>query len=267
MIRKDARAVVTGAGSGLGAALCTQLAQRGAKIIAADIDLEAATATATRLGSDVHPVKCDVSSLADVEALADETERLLGGIDLLVNNAGVAVAGQMGEVPIADWRWIVDINLWGVIHGCHVFVPWMRAQKSGNVLNVSSAAGLLSPPRMAPYNTTKAAIIALSETLHADLEPDGVGVTVLCPTFFPTNLTQSKRTAPDEKTRRAAQRLVAKGGWTADEIARAALAGVDANELYVAPQLDGRWLWRLKRLAPKRFNKLSKYAVPLLLGR
>jgi NAD(P)-dependent dehydrogenase (short-subunit alcohol dehydrogenase family) len=258
---------VTGAGSGLGAALCAQLVARGARVVAADIDLEAARATAQRLGPAVHPAKCDVSQLADVEALADETERVLGGLDLLVNNAGVAVVGAIGEVPIADWRWIVDVNLWGVIHGCHVFVPWLREQKGGHVLNVASAAGLLSPPQMAPYNVTKAAVVALSETLYADLAGDGVGVTVLCPTFFPTNLTSSPRTSVDAKLRRAASRLVAKGGWTADEVAKAALDGVAARALYVAPQADGRWAWRLKRLAPTGFQKMSRRVAPSVIGR
>ena len=241
-----------------------QLAARGARIVAADVDLEAATATATRLGPRVHPVRCDVAVLADVEALADETERVLGGIDLLVNNAGVAVAGEIGEVPIADWRWVIDVNVWGVIHGCHVFVPWMREQRRGHVLNVASAAGLLSPPKMAPYNASKAAVVALSETLHADLAGHGVGVTVLCPTFFPTNLVRSPRTAVDETLRRAAARLVDGGGWTADEVARAGLAGVAAGALHVTPQRDGRWLWRLKRLAPAPFQRLSRHAARVI---
>src|SRR5678809_318336 len=91
--------------------------------------------------------------------------RVVGGVDLVINNAGVAVAGRMGEVSLDDWRWIFGINLWGVIHGCHVFVPRLRRQKSGHIINVASAAGLLSPPMMGPYNVTKAAVVALSETL------------------------------------------------------------------------------------------------------
>lgn len=261
MIPAEPRVVVTGAGSGLGAALCARLAGRGARIVAADLDLAAVTATAARLGPRVHPVRCDVADLADVERLADDTERLLGGVDLLINNAGVAVVGAVGEVPIADWRWVLEVNLFGVIHGCHVFVPWLRAQGSGHVLNVASAAGLLSPPQMAPYNVSKAAVVSLSETLYGDLAGDGVGVTVLCPTFFPTNLTRSPRTSVDERLRRTAARLVERGSWTADDVAAAALAGVDAGALHVAPQLDGRWLWRLKRLAPTSFQRLSRRVV------
>jgi len=266
MIPHAARAVVTGAGSGLGAALCDVLAARGARVIAADLDLAAATATAKRGGAKVHAVQCDVRDLAAVERLAQEADRLIGGVDLVVNNAGVAVVGQMGEVPIADWRWVIDVNLWGVIHGCHVFVPRLRAQRGGHVLNVASAAGLVHMPTMIPYNVTKAAVVALSETLYADLADDGVGVSVLCPSFFPTNLTRSTRTSVDTKLHRAAMRLVEKGGWTAEQIARAALDGIDKGALHVTPQPDISWAWRLKRLAPTTFQRLSRRVAKLMIG-
>jgi len=266
MIPRDARVVVTGAGSGLGAALCDVLAARGAHIVAADLDLAAATATATRGGPGVHPVQCDDANLGAVERLADQADQLLGGLDLVINNAGVAVVGQIGAVPIADWRWVIDVNLWGVIHGCHVFVPRLRAQRHGHVLNVASAAGIIAMPSMAPYNVTKAAVVALSETLYADLAGDGVGVSVLCPSFFPTNLTRSPRTSVDAQLHGAAMRLVEKGGWTAEQIARAALAGVDAGTLHITPQLDARWAWRLKRLAPTTFQRLSRRIAAKMIG-
>jgi len=260
------RAIVTGAGSGLGAALCDLLAARGAQVIAADIDLATARATAERCGPGVHAVHCDVADLGAVERLAGEADRLLGGVDLLVNNAGVAVVGQVGAVPIADWRWVIDVNLWGVIYGCHVFAPRLRAQRSGHILNVASAAGLIAMPTMAPYNVTKAAVVALSETMYADLAGDGVGVSVLCPSFFPTNLTRSARTSTDEKLHRAAMRLVEHGSWTAEEIARAALAGVEAGRLHITPQFDLRVAWRFKRLAPGVFQRLSRRIAAYMIG-
>lgn len=266
MIQRDARVVITGAGSGLGAALCDVLAARGAHIVAADVNLIAAKATAARCGSRVQAVECDVTDLAAVERLATETDTLLGGIDLLVNNAGVAVAGRVGEVPIADWKWVVDVNMWGVIYGCHVFVPKLRAQKHGHILNVASAAGVIAMPMMAPYNATKAAVVALSETLFAELADDGIGVSVLCPSFFPTNLTQSPRTSIDENVRRAAQRLVEKGGWTAKEIAEAALDAIDDGALHVTPQLDVKWAWRLKRLAPRMFQRVTRLAAKKMIS-
>src|SRR5262245_25052102 len=120
------RAVVTGAGSGIGRAFCVALAERGARVLASDIDRATALATADqirRAGGDAHAMQCDVTAIADVEALAAETERLWGGVDLVINNAGVAVGGRVGDLPLADWRWALDVNLWGVIHGCHVFAP------------------------------------------------------------------------------------------------------------------------------------------------
>ncbi len=262
-ISRDGRAVVTGAGSGLGAALCDVLAERGARIIAADIDGAAAERTAKKCGG--HAVECDVADLASVERLAAEAERRIGGVDLIVNNAGVAVAGQIGEVPIEDWRWVIDVNLWGVIHGCHVFAPRLRPQGHGHVLNVASAAGLIHMPTMGPYNVTKAAVVALSETLYADLAEHGVGVSVLCPSFFPTNLTRSPRTSVDEKLRRAATRLVEQGRWTAEEIARAALDGCASGALHVTPQLDIKLAWRMKRLAPQVFQNVARRVAKLMI--
>ena len=267
MIRARARAVVTGAGSGLGAAFCELLAARGASIVASDVDGDAAAATASRCGGSTHGVRCDVTRLQEVERLADQAERLLGGVDLVVNNAGVAVVGQVGQVPIEDWRWCVDVNLWGVIHGCHVFVPRLRARCSGHIINVASAAGLLSPPSMAPYNTTKAAVVALSETLAADLAGDGVGVSVLCPTFFRSNLVRSSRTAVDDQLRRAARHLVEESSLSAEEVARAALDAAARGALHISPQPDGRWLWRLKRLSPALFRSLAPRVAARIAGR
>ncbi len=190
-IPNSARAVVTGAGSGLGRAFCLALARRGARLVCADIDEAAARRTADEARGTA--VRCDVARVDEVEALAAAAERALGGIDVVINNAGVAVAGNVGDIPLDDWHWIVGVNFWGVVHGCHVFAPRLRAQGRGHILNVASAAGLLCPPGMAPYNATKAAVVALSETLSAELKSTGVGVTVLCPTFFRTNIGKNAR--------------------------------------------------------------------------
>ena len=182
------RALVTGAASGLGRALAVALASRGARVLAADLDLEGARETAeqvTRAGGEGHAAEADVTQAADVERLAREMDARFGGVDFVANNAGVAVAGPVGVVPLEDWRWAVGVNLWGVVHGCHVFVPRMRAQGAGHILNVASAAGLLSPPGLAPYNVTKAAVVSLSETLAGELYGSGVGVSVLCPHVLP----------------------------------------------------------------------------------
>jgi len=248
------RAVVTGAGSGLGRAFCLELKKRGARIVCADIDDAAAQKTAGEVGGSA--VRCDVSRIEDVEALAVEAERALGGVDLVINNAGVAVAGPVGEVPLDDWRWIMGVNLWGVIYGCHVFAPRLKKQGRGHILNVASAAGLLAPPGMAPYNVTKAAVVALSETMSAELKQTGVGVTVLCPTFFQTNIGKSAR-GSDPKQAAFVERLMARAKIQAEDVARIALDTAAAGELYALPHADGRWMWRLKRWAPDRYISVT----------
>ena len=178
-----------------------------------------------------------------------------GGVDLVVNNAGVSSGGAVGESPIEDWRWTIEVDLFGVIYGCHVFVPILRKQGSGHILNVASAAGLLAAPKMGAYNVAKAGVVSLSETLSAELGGTKVGVTVLCPTFFRTNIASSGRFS-DAKTKKSAERLVNNGKEAAD-IARAALRSVERGDLYSVPMADGRWFWRLKRLSPTTFRTLA----------
>jgi NAD(P)-dependent dehydrogenase (short-subunit alcohol dehydrogenase family) len=257
------RAVVTGAGSGLGRALCLALARRRGRLVVSDIDLGAAEETARLCreagagdGGDVVAVRCDVASLAEVEQLRDRALEALGGVDLVVNNAGVGVGGEVGETPIADWKHAIDINLWGVVHGCHAFVPVLKRQGSGAVLNVASAAGLVSSPHMAPYNATKAAVVALSETMNVELAARGIGVTVLCPTFFPTNILRNARSV-EPRYERFASRLMGRSALDAASVADLALAAVERGDLYAVPMRDGRWIWRLKRLSPALYARLS----------
>jgi short-subunit dehydrogenase len=181
-------------------------------------------------------------------------------VDLVVNNAGVAVAGRVGTIPIADWEWIVRVNLWGVVHGCHVFVPYFTAEGRGHVLNVASAAGFASMPDMGAYSATKAAVVALSEALYTELSPLGIGVTVLCPTFFKTGILGASR-GTDETQAKLLETLMAQGKLDAEGVAEAALRGVERGDLYVLPQADARWLWRVKRLAPRLFYRLAPKVV------
>ena len=258
------RAVVTGAGGGLGRALCHEIVRRGGRVVVSDVDLDAARATVALLGgAEAHAVGCDVTRLEAVEQLAGEAERRLGGVDLVVNNAGVAVGGDVGDVPIADWRWIVDVNLWGPIHGCHVFVPRLRRQGRGHVLNVASAAGLLAAPGMAPYSLTKSAVVALSESLYGELAGTGVGVSVLCPTFFRTNIANASRLTGAQDRLELVNQLMARAKIQAEGVARIALDAVERGALYVLPHPDGRWLWRVKRMAPRLFHTLTPKLLQL----
>lgn len=257
----EPRVVVTGAGSGLGRALCVALAARRARILASDVDLESVEETCRLAHSagakDVRASRCDVTKLVEVQQLGNEMDRVFGGVDLVCNNAGVGSGGRVGEIAIEDWRWVIDVDLWGVIHGCHVFVPRLRAQKSGHVLNVASAAGLLCAPNMAPYNVAKAGVVALSETLVGELADDGVGVTVLCPTFFKTNIVDAGRFT-DEKARRLGKKMMDRAKHSADDIARSTIAAIERGDLYAVPMADGRWLWRIKRASPEGFQSLVR---------
>lgn len=259
---KPLRAVVTGAGSGLGRALALDLAERGAALVVSDIDPTSAEATAELVRAKrarAEVIACDVTDRQAVFSLIEETENRLGGIDFLANNAGVAVGGPFDEISIEDWRWAVDINLWGVIYGCQAAVPKMRAQRRGYILNVASAAGLLAPPAMSAYNVTKAGVVSLSETLYAEYKPEGIHVTVLCPTFFRTNIVEAGRGATTPKEDAQVIRWMERSKVQAPDVAKEAVNAVRDGKLYVQPMRDGRMAWRLKRTAPQRFyDSLSR---------
>jgi NAD(P)-dependent dehydrogenase (short-subunit alcohol dehydrogenase family) len=253
-------AVVTGAGSGIGRAFAVELAARAGRVVCADIRLDSARETVRLIeaqGGKALALACDVSSVEAVQALAEESEQWLRGpVDLVVNNAGVGSGGRpIGEVSIEDWRWTVGVNLWGVVHGCHVFAPRLRALGRGGIINVCSAASFAAAPMMGPYNVTKAAVLALSETLRAELDGTGVRVTALCPTFVKTDIVNNGR-IPDA-TSKAASRLMAWTGMSPGAVARAALRALDADRLYVLPQLEARLIWRMKRFAPEAYNRCS----------
>ncbi len=256
-IPEQTRAVVTGAGSGLGRAFCVELGRRKARVLAADLNLAGAEETARLVnaaGGEAIAHRCDVSKPEEVEELAVAVERAYGAADLVVNNAGVAVSGPVGDVPLADWQWIMGVNLWGVIYGCHTFLPRFKTRGSGHVINVASTAGLVASPELGPYNVTKAAVVALSETLHAELKGTGVGVTVLCPTFFKTNIGRSARSSSVGVGPEDVEKLMERPTIQAPEVAHFALATDEAGELYALPQTDGRWFWRLRRLMPETFQ-------------
>jgi NAD(P)-dependent dehydrogenase (short-subunit alcohol dehydrogenase family) len=253
---RSPRCVISGAGGGFGRALALELARRNAHLVLSDVDLKGAEDSARHAldggAASARAMRCDVTKVDDWKALAASCGE---PVDLVVNNAGVSSAGRVGELPIEDWRWTLEVDLFGVIHGCHVFAPILRRQGHGHVLNVASAAGLFSPPFIGAYNVAKAGVIALSETLRAEFAGTDVKVTAICPTFFRTNIARSGRIA-DEKLRLRAEGLV-DGGKSAEEVARAAIASVDRGELYALPMADARWLWRVKRAAPTTFNAVA----------
>jgi len=253
------RALITGAGSGLGRELCLLLARRGWRILAVDCIEQRARETITLVqqarGSG-EAVCCDVALKEQVGALADRVACDWGGVDLLVNNAGVSVAGCVGSAPLDNWQWVIDNDLWSVIYGCHFFVPLMKKTGGGHIVNVASNAGIATLPEMGPYNVAKAGVISLSETLRAELAAHAIGVSVVCPTFFASRLLENLRCDTEEQYL-FAKKMFDLATMDAASVARCVLRAVEHNRLYVLPQIDAQFVWYMKRLMPGVYAALS----------
>jgi NAD(P)-dependent dehydrogenase (short-subunit alcohol dehydrogenase family) len=255
---RNAAAVITGAGSGIGAAFAVELAKRGGRVVCSDIDETASRATADAIvadGGQATSLRCDVSQMDDVALLAKAAQDWFGGAPtVVINNAGVGAGGlPIGEVSIDDWNWVLNVNLWGPIHGCHVFAPILREAGYGGIINVASAAAFGAAPGMAAYNVSKAGVLSLSETLAAELSGTGVNVTVLCPTFVKTNIVESGRIS--DKSTQMASRLMRWTGFSPERVARTCLDTLDRGGLYCMPQPDARIGWGIKRFTPTVYTR------------
>lgn len=262
-------AVITGSGSGLGRALALEAAARGASVVVSDLHRERIDETVALIeaaGGTAIGMPCDVRQPDEVDALLAAGLEAFGTVDLWVNNAGVAVSGKLEDTLVADWRWIIDINLMGVVHGCQTAVRHFRAQDKGHVLNVASAAGLVSGPGMAPYNATKAAVVALTESLYAELQGSGVGTTVLCPTFFETNLRDTARAA-DPKLLQLAEKLMKGAKVDAGWVAAKAISACERSHLYAVPMTDGKMMWWAKRVAPQWSSDVMRFVATKVIAR
>lgn len=256
-----ADAVITGAGSGIGAAFALELARRGGRVVCSDLDENTAAATASAIvdaGGSATSVRCDVSQLDDVTELAARATEWFGGAPtLVINNAGVGAGGTpIGEATLDDWNWVLGINLWGPIHGCHVFAPILRAaepRRPRGIINVASAAAFGAAPGMAAYNVSKAGVLSLSETLAAELSGTGIGVTALCPTFVKTGIVESGRITA--QSTQLADRLMRWTGFSPERVARTCLDTHDRGGLYCMPQPDARIGWGIKRFTPTVYTR------------
>jgi NAD(P)-dependent dehydrogenase (short-subunit alcohol dehydrogenase family) len=259
----DAAAVITGAGSGIGAAFATELASRGGRVVCSDIDEKAARATADAIiadGGSALATKCDVTQVDEVQRLAADAQDWFGGPPtLVINNAGVGAGGTaIGETSLDDWNWVLSINLWGPINGCHVFTPILREARYGGIINVASAAAFGAAPGMAAYNVSKAGVLSLSETLAAELSGTGVNVTVLCPTFVKTNIVESGRITAQSS--QLADRLMRWTGFSSERVARMCLDTNGRGGLYCMPQPDARIGWGIKRFTPTVYTRAAGLA-------
>ncbi len=252
-------AVITGAGSGLGRALSVELAKRGWNIAITDLDDQGSNETLEQVraaGGDGRVEHLDVTRPEDWQQLREKLAADWPALDLLVNNAGVGVAGEVGQLPLDDWRWIVNINLWGAIYGCHTMIDWLKANPRGaHIVNVASMAAVVSAPGMAAYNVTKAGMVSFSETLFGELRPYHVGVTAVCPSFFQTNIIKTGR-FQTEAQRDAAAKLMAGSKCTAQHVAERIVRAIDRKQLYVFVPGIATFFWRLKRLMPVSVLKL-----------
>jgi NAD(P)-dependent dehydrogenase (short-subunit alcohol dehydrogenase family) len=251
---KDLRgkvAAVTGAASGIGRALALAFAREGMHVALADLDERGLAPVREQIeafGMKAFSMAVDVSHAVQVEDFARRAVEALGGVHLVCNNAGVSPLGAVWENTLADWRWILGVNLWGVIHGVRAFTPRLIAQGEGHIVNTASVAGLISPPGMGAYNVTKHAVVALSETLYHDLRERGskVGVSVLCPAYVPTGIADSERSRPAEHAnppaaaspeleakRAMLRKAVMSGKISAETVAHATLAAVKEERFYV----------------------------------
>jgi NAD(P)-dependent dehydrogenase (short-subunit alcohol dehydrogenase family) len=259
-VTPGACAVVTGAGSGIGRAFAVKLAARGASVVCADINevsVRETVALVEQAGATGIAVTCDVSRSDDVVALRDRAVDWFGHAPtLLINNAGIGAGGNtVGRASLEDWHRTLQINLWGVIYGCHHFLPIMKQAGRGGVINVASAAGFAAGPRMAAYNVSKAGVMSLSETLAAELSGTGVRVTVLCPTFVKTGIFSGELIEPQVGSTGA--QIANWVGMSPEKVAAMALDGHDHGELYVVPQLDARAIWLAKRLLPTTHARVA----------
>ena len=257
--------LVTGAGSGIGRETALLSARRGADLVVCDVDevgLEETERRARELDRSVFARKVDVADRDQMRAFADAVHAEVGTVDLLVNNAGVGLAARFLDTELEDWDWIVAINVIGVVHGCHFFVPKMVERGTGgHVVNLSSMAGFFATPALNAYTTTKFAVLGFSEALRAELQPHGIGVTAICPGIINTPITVSARArgaADDPKVRERLVRMYARRNYGPDRVARNILRAVERNRA-VAPVAVEAWVaYALTRLSPRLAGRLAR---------
>jgi len=249
---------ITGAGSGFGAALAHKYAADGWNVAVTDIDEERALQTLFEIkerGGNGFSMLLDITRADHWQQLQDTVMQRWGGLEVLVNNAGVATAGNVEDTSIEDWNWVLDIDLMGVVRGCHQFAGLLKRQQAGHIVNIASFAGLAGLPFVSAYGVAKAGVVALSEALRAEMHPYGVGVTVACPAFVKTRLLDSFR-SNDQETRAKVTRWMDTSGVSAEQVAEDIAAAVRNNTFLLLTHGATRRAWRLKRWLPERYYKM-----------
>jgi NAD(P)-dependent dehydrogenase (short-subunit alcohol dehydrogenase family) len=256
--------VVTGAASGIGRATALAFARRGADLAICDLNqqgLEETESEIRRLGRNVIQARVDVADPAQMEAFADRVHQKVEAVDILMNNAGVAVGGGFLYTTLEDWEWILGVNVRGVVHGCHFFVPRMvEAGPGRHVINVASSAGHVATETLAAYGTTKFAVVGLSEALREELSRYGIGVTAVCPGIINTPITHAARLRGPEATPQARERMIdmyQRRNYPPERVAEKVLNAVQRNRA-VAPVSPEAWaMYLMKRFVPGLVERLK----------
>jgi NAD(P)-dependent dehydrogenase (short-subunit alcohol dehydrogenase family) len=254
-------AVVTGAASGIGRALADAFAAEGMRVVLADVEqaaLDDAAHAVAKTAPAAIAVRTDVSKAADVEALADAAERAFGGVQVVCNNAGVALSGLSWQHTLADWEWVLGVNLWGVIHGIRTFVPrLLAATAEAHVVNTGSIAGLLSGPGMAVYGASKHGVVTISESLHYEFAMlhAPIGVSVLCPAAVATRIMDAARNRPseltdapsiDDQAKRDAAKASLAAGMAPERVAACVVDAIRSNRFWVLSHPEWREYVRIR---------------------
>jgi NADP-dependent 3-hydroxy acid dehydrogenase YdfG len=268
---KNKVVVITGAGSGIGKASAEAFAAEGADVVIADIHedrLQEVSSGITARGGKALIKKVDVADRTQVEGLASFAIKEKGRVDILFNNAGVAIGATFDNTSIEEWEWIFSINFWGVLYGIKAFLPHMIERKYGHIVNTSSLAGLCSMPGMSAYSSTKFAVAGLGEALRAEVRKYGIGVSTICPGVINTRVVEDGRMHLRDGARANRQTVVdfyRNFGWPPERVAKAVLSAVRHNRS-VVPVGPESWVqWFSKRLSQKGFEATSELAGRLLM--
>ncbi|WP_394221118.1 SDR family oxidoreductase [Alteromonas gracilis] len=248
------RIVITGGATGLGRAIAVHWAKKvaGLDVCIADINEERgnnAVAELSSLGANAFYIHCDITSDSDVRALTQTVESRWGTVDLVFNNAGVATGGSLLDETPEQWQWVFDINVLGMVRVTRAFVPLMRKQGCGYFVNIASQAGLTPIPYMGSYNAVKAAVVSFSETMKLELGPDNIDVSVVCPSFFKTNLDESMRSS-NPASHKMINKFFAKADMTKEEVAESIYQQVSKKQFLILTHKLGKRAFILKKLLP-----------------
>ncbi|PCI67119.1 MAG: short chain dehydrogenase [Gammaproteobacteria bacterium] len=262
------RVLITGGASGLGKAIVMKFAKLGWKIAVVDINIDGAKQVAedaNKLGAEAIALYCNIGEDEHFISIAKDLKSRWDGLDIIVNNAGIATTGMMVDCPPEQWHRAINLNLTSVYRGCNYWLPLMEQDGPGHVVNTASAAGIMLAPSMLSYNVSKAGVVALSDTLRSELAYRNIGVSVICPAFFKTNLLDSM--SPSEQgLKPLVQKWMENSKITADDVAMDVINGIEKDTFMVISHDYARKAYRFKRFFPKMFMKGMIKKVPQIIA-